>query len=78
MLPLEVPRCTQDETRRGEDKSHSLTQQFGRFSISNLYLEGPKPSLYRRRTGHEVQEAYTRSYPKVPCTSPTSSTYSEV
>jgi len=33
MAPLEVPRCTQDETRRGEDKSHSLNHQFGRVSV---------------------------------------------
>ena len=58
------PRLTQDETRRGEDKSHSLNHQYGRVSLlkqSILYLVGPKPSLYRRRTDHEVYKAYTTS-----------------
>ena len=66
---LRLQDCSQDKTRVRENTSLSSTHQFGRISvvkISILYLEGLKPSLYRRRTGHEVQEAYTRSYPKGP------------
>jgi len=69
MPPLEVPRCTQDETRRREDKSHSLNNQFGRVSvvsISNLYLEGLKPSLYRRRTGQVSTRSLHKKLTKGP------------
>jgi len=78
---LRILRSTQDETRRGEDKSHSITHQFGRGSllkISNLYYKDSSPPFIEGWPIMSVQEAYKGSYPKVPCTSPTSSAYSEV
>ena len=64
MPPLEVPRCTEDETRKGEDTSLSITHQFGRISllkISNLYLKDSSPPFIGEGPVMSVQEAYKGS-----------------
>ena len=61
---LRLQVCSQDKTREEKTQVSQMLTNFGRVSVLTiliLHLEGPKPSLYRRRTGHEVYKAYTTS-----------------
>jgi len=66
---LRFQDCSQDKTRVREDTSLLITHQFGRISvlkISNLYLEGLKPSLYWRRIGHVSTRSLQKKLTQVP------------